>query len=126
MVISIFGPVLFGVISSEGDELHSNMPWFIGLVVVGLYTVGSFLRMRYVVADNQLLVKWWGFTFIKVPVADIKVIEASNILMAGPAPSFDRVLITYGKFNDLVLSPQNKVEFGEYLKSLNPEIELKL
>lgn len=126
VVILFFAPVVLGMWASEGEELKSNMPWFIGYLGVGIYTVGAFFRLRYLVDQGILIIKWWGFTITKVPVAEIKIIEASNILMAAPAPSFDRVLITYGKFNDLVLSPQNKVAFGEYLKSLNPKIELKL
>ena len=77
------------------------------------------------VSDELLTVKWWGFTWNKVPLADIKTIEKTNSPLSSPAPSFDRILISYGKFNDLIISPVDKYAFGKHLQELNPSIVLK-
>lgn len=123
---AIFVPLLFGLITTEGDRVQTIMPYFILLTLVGLYAVSSFLCLRYQIVDNYLIVKLCGFTFTKVAVADIKMIEATNVLTAGPAPSFDRLLISYGNYNNLILSPKDKIAFSACLKKMNPSIKLKL
>lgn len=42
-----------------------------------------------------------------------------------PAISLDRIEIRCGKFNSVIISPKQKVEFINHLKSINPNIELK-
>ena len=122
----MFGPILWGIFVEQGvANFFELSPYLIGYLVLGLYLLASFFKLRYVVTDGLLTVKWWGFTWNKVPIADIKSIEKTNSPLSSPAPSFDRILILYGKFNDLIISPEDKYAFGNYLKEINPGIVLK-
>ena len=81
------------VINTTSANFFELSPYLIGYLVLGLYLLASFFKLRYVVTDGLLTVKWWGFTWNKVPIADIKSIEKTNSPLSSPAPSFDRILI---------------------------------
>ena len=46
--------------------------------------------------------------------------------ISSPAASFDRIEITYAKFEEIKISPKYKTKFVEDLQKINPEIINKL
>tara|TARA_B110000003_G_scaffold198739_1_gene197395 strand:- start:1397 stop:1579 length:183 start_codon:yes stop_codon:yes gene_type:complete len=50
-----------------------------------------------------------------------KVYKSSNII-SSPAAKFDRIKITYGKFDELIISPRHKIKFVEDLQKINPNL----
>jgi hypothetical protein len=51
-----------------------------------------------------------------VPIAEIKSISASKTRLSGPALSLDRLLIVYGQFKEIVISPEPRKAFVEQLE----------
>ena len=43
-------------------------------------------------------------------------------MISSPAASFDRIEITYGKFEEIIISPKHKLKFYEDLQKINPNI----
>ena len=43
--------------------------------------------------------------------------------MSSPAPSFDRIELKYGKFDEIIISPKDKLSFANDLTQINTEIE---
>jgi hypothetical protein len=68
-----------------------------------------------------------GFLFNKtINIQTIKKITETNNPISSPATSLDRLEIVYGKFDSVIISPKKKVEFIADIKSLNPNVEVKL
>ena len=53
-----------------------------------------------------------------------KITETNNAL-SSPATSLDRLEITYGKFDSVIISPKQKQEFINDITTLNPNVEVK-
>lgn len=68
-----------------------------------------------------------GFLFNKyIDIKTIKKITETNNPLSSPATSLDRLEITYGKFDSILILPKQKIEFINDIKSLNPNVEIKL
>ena len=52
----------------------------------------------------------------------LKNISKTNNIISSPAVSFDRIEITYGKFDEIILSPKDKHKFADDLLKINPDI----
>lgn len=46
--------------------------------------------------------------------------------MSSPAPSLDRIELTYGEFGLIIISPKDKIGFAQELIKINPKIKNKL
>lgn len=85
-----------------------------------------FLNTFYEVDEKNVIVKC-GFLFKKtIVIHDIKKISETTSVISSPATSLDRLEISYGKFDSILISPKQKKEFIEQLISINPTIEVKL
>lgn len=85
------------------------------------------ISTEYTVVDTGILNVKCGIFYNKnFDIHKIKAITKSNNLVSSPAPSLDRIELTYGKFDVIIISPKDKVSFAEELTSINPEIENKL
>jgi hypothetical protein len=77
-------------------------------------------------ANNELLIKS-GFIFnLRIDIADITSITKISSLLSSPAPSLDRIELKYGKWDTVIISPQDKVAFTNALLKINPSIENNL
>lgn len=56
----------------------------------------------------------------------MKKVSKSSSIISSPAASFDRIEITYGKFDELIISPRHKTKFVKDLKKINPNLINKL
>ena len=49
-------------------------------------------------------------------------LSKSSSIISSPAASFDRIEITYGKFDELIISPKHKLKFAADLQKINPNL----
>lgn len=78
---------------------------------------------RYIIEGNILNIKCGFFINEKVNIMDIIKIVPTNSFLAAPAASLDRIAIYLKKQRSpVVISPKNKYEFINQLKSINPDI----
>ncbi|WP_111307345.1 PH domain-containing protein [Confluentibacter sediminis] len=82
-----------------------------------------FLNTDYLIENNELKIKC-GFLFHKkINIMEIKSIKKTNSLISSPAPSFDRIEITYGTSDTIIISPKDKVTFTKDLTRINHNIK---
>ena len=96
------------------------------LLVFGLFLHLNF-STEYTITEAGILKVKCGFLYNKrFDINKIKSIANTGNLMSSPAPSLDRIELTYGTFDIIVISPKDKNEFARELTKVNPKIENKL
>ena len=122
--IVFFTPVILNLIEN-GLTMYMLC---ISLMVVLIFAliVHMFLKTEYTIDENKIHIKCGFFKYKPIAIKDIKEISKSSSVMSSPAASFDRIEIKYGKFEEIIISPRNKVEFARYLVKLNPDIKNNL
>jgi hypothetical protein len=93
------------------------------VTAVGVY---FFYNLKYIIKEEELIVRMGFITDTKIAVKSIRKIEKSRSLLSAPALSIDRLLITFNTFDDIIVSPKDKFAFVDALKMINPDIEIAL
>lgn len=95
------------------------------LIILGL--IGLMIqKTEYTISEGMLHVKSGFLVNKKIDVKTIRKIEHSKSIISAPALSRDRLLLIYNKFDDILISPNEKQEFIDELLKINPNIEVKL
>lgn len=119
-LIFVFGIVLFLTVIEK--------PNWIGIAILApviVFIVHMFLTTNYTIENDKLTIKC-GFLFNKtIDINSIKKITETNNALSSPATSLDRLEITYGKFDSVIISPKQKQEFINDITTLNPNVEVK-
>ena len=119
--IVFFSPLILNLIKS-GINLNLTLISLFLIIIFGLIT-HMFLKTEYTIEENKLKIKCGFFTYKPIEVNEIKEITKSSNIISSPVPSFDRIEIKYGKFEEMIISPKDKFEFAKYLTNLNPNIK---
>jgi len=97
---------------------------FVSLVM--FFVIYMFLSTNYTITNDKKLIVKAGFLINRtIDVNAIKKITSTRNPIASPAASFDRLLISYNKFDSIIISPKNKKEFIEELRRMNPAINVE-
>lgn len=116
-----YGPLL--PILMQG-ELNGKVIWTIGLLsLVFAFVLHMFLKTEYIIDNSVLKIKCGLFTSKPIEIKNIKEVSKTNSIISAPAPSFDRIKIKYGKFNEIIISPKNKIDFANDLIKTNSNIK---
>ena len=71
---------------------------------------------------ETLLIKG-GIGFTKtLPIKEIRKIEDTNTVLSAPALSIKRIEIHYAKYDSVVISPKNKLDFVADLRKIQPDV----
>ncbi|MBL6658423.1 MAG: PH domain-containing protein [Flavobacteriales bacterium] len=81
-----------------------------------------FFNTTYKIEKEKLHIKCGFFKYKAVNIREMKKVSKSSSIISSPAASFDRIEITYGKFDELIISPKHRIKFVEDLQKINPEI----
>lgn len=100
--------------------------WFgyLGIVLCFLFIVFISKSTRYIIDENQLIVKSMFIVNCKIEISRIKKIEKTNSILSSPVLSLDRMAIMYNKFDEVYISPKDKQAFIEELLKINPAINV--
>lgn len=124
------GLVLFLAIILGGMfiKLLYDGAWPVSLLIFCqiLFIAHLFLNTFYTVENEKLHVESGFLINISIDIQQIKKISETNTIMSAPAVSFDRLEILYNKFDTVVISPKEKLQFIQAIKKINPEVEVKL
>ena len=108
-------------------EINSEIIGFIAFEsFVFALIVFLFLKTEYVIDKTQLVIKCGFFSYKSIDIEKIKEISKTKSIQSSPAPSFDRIEIKYGKFDEMIISPQNKFSFVKDLVKISPSIKNNL
>lgn len=95
----------------------------IGLSAVLLFVAWLWFDTRYIIKDNTLVIKCGPFKYPEIPIDKIKKITHSRSALSAPACSLDRILVSYAKYDDILISPKNEDIFIKILQDKNPNIQ---
>lgn len=116
------------IIGSTSALMIVDRVW-IGLMI-NMFVLGFiaylFTSTYYIIKGNDLIVKS-GFLYNKtIKIDRIKKIEETSNPISSPAASLDRLAIYYNKFDFVMISPRDKMDFIDQLVRNNEEIEVIL
>ena len=120
----IFGPLIHVGINEGVDQ--SFVYLVLGLVVFYGLILQLFYSTKYVIQGNQLKVFSGFIRFKPIDIKAIKKIEKTSSIISAPAASLDRIEVSYGRFDSLIISPKDKAGFAQALLEINPDITIKL
>ena len=121
LFVLFFVPVFLGVVI-YGIDAESYVAIGILVLCYGL-VLNLFLGTEYRIEEDKLKIKCGLFFNKTIHVKEIKNIVKTRSLIASPAPSLDRIEIKYGKYNSIIISPKDKLNFASDLLSINADIE---
>ncbi len=105
----------------QGD--WTNLAIQIGILI---FVVLLFNSISYEVNEKILLVKTFFWFKKEIPIGSITGIVETYNPISSPAASLDRLEILYGKYKSVIISPRDKMGFIRHLKSISPEITVKM
>lgn len=101
-------------------------PLLISLLVLGFILYLN-MATRYVVTPDGMLSIHCGFLYNRhLAISQITKIRKSKNPLSSPAPSLDRLLISYGAHGSVLISPKDQLGFAAALLKHNPHIETEL
>lgn len=115
-------PIFRSIVSIiEGEWLG-----YLGIVLCLLFIVFISKSTRYIIAENQLIVKCMFIVNDRIEISKIRKIEKTNSVLSSPALSLDRIAIKFNKFDEVYISPKERQNFLNDLLQINPNIEVKV
>lgn len=114
------GPVIVGVSVWQGKTPARELPGvFLFMALPAIFIYVLYRATEYLIEDENLVVRG-GIVNATVPLAQIRTVRASHTLLSAPAFSFDRIEITYDRFNTVIISPDDKAGFVAALERRCP------
>ncbi|NMH25109.1 PH domain-containing protein [Flavobacterium solisilvae] len=115
LILILFGyPIVDGILSKE-----YVLSLVFGLILIIFFFLSKTIQYKI---DGENLVIWKT----KIDIKTIRKIYRTNNPLSSPAMSLDRIAIVYNKFDEVLLSPEERDEFINELLKINPNIEIKL
>lgn len=116
------------VFGTEMIVFSSEKQGWIGIAILSpviLFVIHTLMTTYYVIAGNNLIIKC-GFLYNKtIDINTIKRISETNNPISSPAASLDRIEIIYGKYDAVIISPKQKLDFINDIIAINPNVEVK-
>lgn len=122
VLVLLVGITLLPIINGAPTRATLTM---LGIMVPTIaFTLHIFFRTIYRIDNNNELVIKCGFLHNStVDISTIKSISRTRNPISSPAASLDRIELKYGKWNSVIISPNDKVEFVNELLKINPNIQ---
>lgn len=123
LAVLAFGPLILALALTVSDGAWAAAAIIAASIMFMMITYA--LTFYAVTPEKDLVVHGGPFMKRRIPISSIKSIEGTRTILGAPAWSLDRLHISFGKYDAVVISPVRKKEFIESLKAINPEIEIK-
>jgi hypothetical protein len=85
-----------------------------------------FFNTAYTIDNDKLKIKCGVFSYKPIDIEKIREMHNTKSIISSPAPSFDRIVIKYEKFDEIIISPKDKLTFARELMKINPNIKNKI
>lgn len=99
--------------------------WLIITYIIPTYLIINIYTNTYYTIDEETLtlkVKSGFLVNSKYNINKITRIRKTSTWLSSPALSLDRIEITTGRYNRVVISPKDKAQFIAHLQAINPNI----
>lgn len=118
--------LLYPLFRSVVSIIDGEWIGYLGIVLCFLFIVFISKSTRYIIAENQLIVKCMFIVNDRIEISKIRKIEKTNSILSSPALSLDRIAIKFNKFDEVYISPKERQNFLNDLLEINPNIEVKV
>lgn len=108
------------------NDAHLNWVNITFILVTLLIVCYFFFTTRYIIDKDKLIIKAGFFRMKTVSIPTITKVVSSKSIASAPAASLDRLLIKFGKYDEVLVSPRNKVAFVKDLRDVNSCITVEL
>ena len=115
--------LVYPIFSSIVSIIEGELIGYLGILLCFLFIFFISKSTRYIIEENQLIVKCMFIVNNKIDISKIKKIEKTNSILSSPALSLDRIAIKFNKYDEVYISPKEKQSFVNDLLKINPEIE---
>ncbi|QBZ97598.1 PH domain-containing protein [Flavobacterium sangjuense] len=119
-------PLLYPIFLSVTSMIEGEWIGYPVFIFFLLFIVFISKSTRYIIAENQLIVKSMFVVNDRIDISKIRKIEKTNSILSSPALSLDRIAIKFNKFDEVYISPKEKQNFLTDLLQINPNIEVKV
>ena len=119
-------PLVYPIFRSIQSIFEGEWYGCLGLLLTILLIVFISKSTRYIISENQLIVKCMFIVNERIDISKIRKIEKTNSILSSPALSLDRIAIKFNKFDEVYISPKEKQAFVDELLNVNPDIEIKI
>jgi len=122
VLILLVGITLLPII--KGAPVGATLTMLGIMVPTIAFTLHIFYRTSYRINEkNELLIKC-GFLYnAVVNISAIRSISRTRNPTSSPAASLDRIELKYGKWDSVIISPNDKTGFVNELLKINPNIQ---
>ncbi|HDR7792417.1 TPA: PH domain-containing protein [Bacillus luti] len=119
-------PIFFVVIGACFAPIFAGREYFLLFFTIPLAIlfIWSWFSTKYIVEEEAIVIRS-GFIKKCIFIRDTKKISNTKNPIAAYALSFDRIEIVYGVHQTEIISPKDKEQFINLVKSKNPYIEIK-
>ena len=119
-------PIFFVVIGACFAPIFAGREYFLLFFTIPLAILfsWSWFSTKYIVKEEIIMITS-GPVKKRIFIRDINRISNTKNPIAAYALSFDRLEIVYGSYETEIISPKNKEQFINLVKSKNPHIEIK-
>lgn len=125
IVILLFILPIYNLIRNWSSDIQSLIILLL-LSCLGLLTVDLLARTSYTIRDHFLIIQTGVFKSKPIDIYSFNELSNSSSIISAPASSFDRIEISYAKYDTLILSPADKQAFANDLLEVNPKLIIKL
>ena len=120
IIILLIAPIVPIILNGNMDkDIALKILLMVALLVFILHV---FLQTSYTIDGGKLKIKSGVFPYRPIEISEIREITKTRSLWSSPAPSFDRIIVKYGKSQSIILSQKDKVAFAKDLCNINPKI----
>ena len=116
-----YGPLIPDLVNSDLSGKMIELIGFLSLIFA--FVLHLFFGTHYTIENNKLKIKCGIFSYKPIEIDKIKEVSKTKSIISSPAPSFDRIEIKYGKFDEIIISPKDKLNFTNDLVIINPNIK---
>lgn len=119
-------PIFFIILGACFAPIFAGREYFLLFFTIPLAIVfiWSWFSTKYIVGEETITIRS-GLVKKCIFIRDIKQISNTKNPIAAHALSFDRLEIVYGVHKTEIISPKDKEQFINLVKSKNPHIEIK-
>lgn len=125
VLVLLIGVTLLPIIN--GAPIGATLAMVVIMIPIIAFILHIFFSTTYRINEkNELLIKC-GFLYKEVvKISKIKSINRTRNPISSPAASLDRIELKYGKWDSVIISPNDKIEFVNELLQINPDIQSNL
>ena len=124
ILLLVFGLTFYVIYknSSLSSLIISSIIFLITFLFVGTVWFGT----GYFISEDYLIIKIGPVTHSRIMISSIRSLSRSNSILSSPANSLKRLLIKSDQKREVLISPNNEVDFISAITNENPKISVNI